>query len=125
MALVFEACKASLKVAKCWEGIMSSKKKTPSCFEATPNYLIDNKGLKAAKAKILGKDKVLCTKIQPEDIEYSLYKLANNKQPGPDRCPNKLLKMAGSTLHTILAPFISLGLFLRNGMRATYSLYTN
>ena len=59
-------------VAKCWEGIMSSKKRAPSCFEATPNYLIDNKGLKAAKAKILGKDGALLVKVQPEEIEHGL-----------------------------------------------------
>ena len=86
---------------------MSSKKKPPSRFEATPNYLIDNKGLKEAKAKILGKDKTLCNRVQPAEIEYALHNLANNKQPGPDRHPNELLKMADSSLHPILASIFS------------------
>ena len=94
-------------VAKCWEGIMSSKTKAPGRHDATPNYLVDNRGLKAAKAKILGKDGVLCSRVTPEEIDKALNNLANCKQPGPDRHPNKLLKMASANLHPILASIFS------------------
>ena len=95
-------------VAKCWEGIMSSKMEEPTRLSTEPDYLTRNHKLVAARAKILGKDDALCSRFTPKEVELALANLANNKQPGPDRRPNELLKMASSeTICPILASIFS------------------
>ena len=87
---------------------MSSKMKEPTRLTAEPDYLTRNHKLVAARAKILGKDETLCSRFTPKEVELALANLANSKQPGPDRQPNELLKMASSeTICPILASIFS------------------
>ena len=102
-------------VAKCWENILSSKKEAPPRHEGPPNYTIQNPDLDKAKSNILGKDLELCIRVTPEEVQKVMDHLSNNKQPGPDRRPNKLLKMASVGSHfcpvvaSIFSTFIEAG----------------
>ena len=102
-------------MAKCWEKILSSKKEAPPRHDDTPNYAVQNPDLDTARSNILGKDLELCTRVTPEEVQNVMDHLSNNKQPGPDRRPNELLKMASGGPHfspvvaSIFSTFINVG----------------